>query len=100
MPAPTRRMDETQLQLLLGEELDQAEAEVNSKVAKASFTMATQKNNVAAAIFWMKARAGWREKQEIDASITTNVQQRYVISALPELTCEQWVETYGHKSGD
>jgi hypothetical protein len=25
--------------------------------------MATQGSNVAAAIFWMKARAGWREKQ-------------------------------------
>jgi len=30
------------------------------------FNMATQGNNVAAAIFWMKARAGWREKQEIE----------------------------------
>ena len=27
--------------------------------------MATEGNNVAAAIFWMKARAGWREKHEV-----------------------------------
>jgi hypothetical protein len=29
------------------------------------FHLATVDKNVAAAIFWMKARAGWREKQEI-----------------------------------
>ncbi|MBR0652106.1 hypothetical protein GXW78_20795 [Roseomonas terrae] len=27
--------------------------------------MATEGQNVAAAIFWMKARAGWREKHEL-----------------------------------
>ena len=30
--------------------------------------MATEGNNVAAAIFWMKARAGWREKQQVGLS--------------------------------
>jgi hypothetical protein len=34
-------------------------------VAQSLFHMATQGKNVAAAIFWMKARAGWREKIEI-----------------------------------
>ncbi|MEO3475935.1 hypothetical protein AAFN86_29085 [Roseomonas sp. CAU 1739] len=59
------RMDEAALATRLGDDLEQAEVEANTKVAKALFTMATQKNNVAAAIFWMKARAGWREKIEI-----------------------------------
>ena len=49
-------MDEATLTTLLGTELDQAEADANTKVAQALFTMATQQNNVAAAIFWMKAR--------------------------------------------
>ena len=36
--------------------------------------MATEGNNVAAAIFWMKARAGWRDKQEIELSTRTVAQ--------------------------
>ncbi len=92
------RMDETALQLLLGDVLDQAEAEVNSKVAKALFTMATQKNNVAAAIFWMKARAGWKEKQEIEATLTGEMRQRFVISAPAECTSvDEWVALYTPK---
>jgi hypothetical protein len=47
------------------EELDRGTTEANAKVAQSLFTMATQGKNVAAAIFWMKARAGWREKVEI-----------------------------------
>ena len=35
------------------------------KVAQSLFRMATQGKSVAPAIFWMKARAGWREKHEI-----------------------------------
>ena len=38
------------------------------KVAQSLFQMATQGKNVAAAIFWMKARAGWREKHEVKVS--------------------------------
>ncbi len=47
------------------EELDRGVTEANAKVAQSLFTMATQGKNVAAAIFWMKARAGWREKIEV-----------------------------------
>jgi hypothetical protein len=50
------------------EELDRGAIEATTKVAQSLFNMATQGNNVAAAIFWMKARAGWREKQEIQLS--------------------------------
>jgi hypothetical protein len=35
-------------------------------VAQSLFRMATEGKNVAAAIFWMKARAGWREKQQVE----------------------------------
>ena len=44
------------------EELDRGMTEANMRVAQSLFTMATTGSNVAAAIFWMKARAGWREK--------------------------------------
>ena len=53
------------------EELDRGSIEATAKVAQSLFNMATQGNNVAAAIFWMKARAGWREKQEIELSSRT-----------------------------
>lgn len=63
------RIDVLRLNELLGAELDQAEADANTKVAQALFQMATRQNNVAAAIFWMKARAGWREKVDIKAVV-------------------------------
>jgi hypothetical protein len=43
-------------------ELDRGTIEANLKVAQTLFHMATVDKNVAAAIFWLKARAGWREK--------------------------------------
>jgi hypothetical protein len=51
------------------EELDRGSIEATTKVAHSLSNMATQGNNVAAAIFWMKARAGWREKQEIEFNV-------------------------------
>ena len=50
------------------EELDRGSIEATAKVAQSLFNMATQGNNVAAAIFWMKARAGWREKNHVELS--------------------------------
>ncbi len=43
-------------------ELDRGMTETNMRVAQSLFSMATTGGSVAAAIFWMKARAGWREK--------------------------------------
>ena len=47
------------------EELDRGMTEANLKVAQSLFNMATVGGSVAAAIFWMKARASWREKHEV-----------------------------------
>ncbi|WP_270933678.1 hypothetical protein [Falsiroseomonas oryzae] len=46
-------------------ELDRGSIEVTTKVAQSLFRMATEGNNVAAAIFGMKARAGWRERHGV-----------------------------------
>lgn len=50
-------------------ELDTAEAQLNARVAQNLFNIATSDKSgaVAASIFWMKTRAGWREtnRQEI-----------------------------------
>src|SRR3954449_412032 len=49
-------------------ELDRGSVEATAKVAQSLFQMATVDKNVAAAIFWMKARAGWREKHEVQVT--------------------------------
>jgi hypothetical protein len=46
-------------------ELDRGAVEATAKVAQSLFQMATVDKSVAAAIFWMKARAGWREKHDV-----------------------------------
>src|SRR5215471_2163391 len=42
-------------------ELDTGATEANMRVAQSLYTMATRDKIPAAAIFWMKCRAGWRE---------------------------------------
>ena len=54
-------------------ELARGSVEATAKVAQSLFQMATAGKNVAAAIFWMKARAGWREKHEVQ--VTTRPQE-------------------------
>ena len=43
------------------DELDHGSVEATAKVAQTLFQLATVDKNVASVIFWMKARAGWRE---------------------------------------
>jgi hypothetical protein len=47
-------------------ELDVATIEANAKVAQTLYQQATTPGNIAATIFWLKARAGWREKQVVE----------------------------------
>lgn len=47
-------------------ELDTAFVHANARVAQSLFKQATEERNVAAAIFWLKVRAGWNEKLLID----------------------------------
>jgi hypothetical protein len=47
------------------DELDRGSVEATAKVAQSLFQMATTGKNVAAAIFWMKARAGWTERHRV-----------------------------------
>ena len=62
--------DAATLRRHMGVGLDRAALEANAKVAQALFTMATHQHNVAAAIFWMKARVLWREKHEVSKRCT------------------------------
>lgn len=45
-------------------ELDTGHINANAAVARSLYDQAVNGGNTAAAIFWMKARAGWREKQD------------------------------------
>ena len=48
--------------------LDVAVIEANARVAQTLYQQATMPGNIAATIFWLKARAGWREKQLVEVS--------------------------------
>lgn len=48
------------------DELDTATIEANARVAQTLYQQATTPGNIAATIFWLKARAGWREKQQVE----------------------------------
>lgn len=47
-------------------QLDSGSIKATMKVAGALFKQATEENNTAAMIFWMKARAGWSEKTKTE----------------------------------
>ena len=47
-------------------ELDLGVVRANAAVARSLFKQATEDGSVSAAIFWLKARAGWRETQQVD----------------------------------
>jgi len=49
-------------------ELDVATIEANARVAQTLFQQATTPGNIAATIFWLKARAGWREKHAVEVT--------------------------------
>ena len=81
-------VDAETLRTCFGTDLDRGRAEANAKVGQSLFGMATAGGSVAAAIFWMKARAGWREKQEIIATPGPAVE--WYIEGVPVETEEEW----------
>ena len=70
--------DAATLRRHMGPELDRAALEANAKVAQALFQMATQQHNVVAAIFWMKARALWRDRPETGSPANEQIEGRIV----------------------
>lgn len=61
-------IDPKTLRLHYRNELDSAVIQANTRVAQSLFQMATTGGNVAAAIFWMKSRAGWRERHAVEVA--------------------------------
>lgn len=69
-------------------ELETATVKANAAVAKALFTKATKGNDTAAMIFWLKARAKWREKTAEEVSdeelqMPTRVNIRIIDASVP-----------------
>jgi len=48
------------------QELDAGETEANYNVGKTLYSMATSGKDPLATIFWMKARAGWRDRPSFE----------------------------------
>lgn len=63
------------------EELDKGLAEANAKVAESLFKQATG-GNTTAAIFWTKARMGWREKHDIEISGSLKISHEDILDNL------------------
>lgn len=81
--------DET-LRKYYKKELESAKSLLNTQVASNLFRIATstEKGAVAAAIFWMKTRAGWRETIDIsneDGSLKPEPVQVAVMAALSKI---------------
>lgn len=62
------------------DDLDRGLAEANAKVASSLFQQATS-GVTSAAIFWMKARAGWREKHPEDEAPPIEEQAEEVLES-------------------
>ena len=61
-------VDEKTIRKHCRKEIDSGAVEATLKVAQNLFHQATEQNNTAAMIFWMKARAGWSEKTRTELS--------------------------------
>ena len=81
-------IDDKTLRKYFRREIDRGSIEATAKVAQTLFQMATSGQNTAAAIFWMKARGGWREKQELDAHVRTDMRAIHVVSGVPRAVDE------------
>ena len=69
------RVDPKTLRKHFRDELDRGSIEATAKVGQSLFRMATEGGSVAAAIFWMKARAGWSERRRIEVASETDPSQ-------------------------
>ena len=80
------------------DDLDRGSVEATAKVAQSLFHLATIDKNVTAAIFWMKARAGWREKQEFQFSNRSLDQLSDADLERLIAHCESYADIEGHRA--
>jgi hypothetical protein len=61
------------LRLHYRRELDTGVTEANARVAQSLYNMAVRDKVPSAAIFWLKARAGWRDSAELSVQTTVTI---------------------------
>src|SRR3954465_15640222 len=67
-------------------ELQQGVLKANMQVAQSLFDLATKQKNVAACIWWLKTRGGWKE-----SATTIDMHQSYVVRApAPVESAREW----------
>ena len=64
------------------EELDRGILEANAMVAKTLHKMAVSGQHPAATFFWLKCRAGWRERPASD--VVTSTPPPFIVAQAPE----------------
>jgi hypothetical protein len=78
------------------EELELGLARANAVVGGTLFAEA-KRGNITAAIFWMKARGGWRETARVEHSGGTSVELRQLdVSRLSDATLAELIAARGH----
>lgn len=75
------------------EQLDKGTIKANAGIARSLHKQATE-GNVAAAIFWLKARAGWREKHEVELTGPGGGPIQSATQPIPPMSREEWIRTY------
>ena len=80
--APMVGISDETLRKYYRRELDLGLIKANAKVAEALFRQATEEGNTAAAIWWTKARMGWRERSgaEHSGSLSLSIPERLDIA--------------------
>jgi hypothetical protein len=74
-------LDAKTLRLHYRRELDVGLIQANAAVARSLYRMAVHDKVPAAAIFWMKARAGWKDRQDVTIEGTQTVQLQHLVAA-------------------
>ena len=97
------KIDEKTLRLHFRDELDTGMTQANTRVAQALYTNAVKHNNVAAQIWWTKARMGWKEATDVNLGgqqngnpIAMHLLAAQLISAELVATLEQHNTINGH----
>lgn len=95
--AKVLQIDDKTLRKYFRAELDVAATHTNAKVAETLFRMATRGDCPAATIFWMKVRAGWRDRDQGERGPGGDdnegaAPRGYVQAPPPAKTKEEWAE--------
>ncbi len=88
-------IDDKTLRKHFRDELITATIEANAAVAQSLFQMATKGKNVAAAIFWLKVRAGWKDPLHHEHTGADGQPISYVIRApTPVESANEWLRLH------